>query len=279
MPVPLVQVVRSGVVESVHLGDVAVCDASGRAARVGGRSRPRHVRPVVHEADPGGRLDRGDRRAAVRCRRSRSMCSSPQRRAGARARGAAAAATRRASGSMRCGTRPARPIDDEAAARVARAGADLPGLQRQPCGDARRERPRRAGRSTSYRSRRHPHHRRVLPLVGALAGAEPGGRRRRMRRSRSTGCRCGRSRRCTRGWRPDRHRVRRGARSRDGRDARGAVPRRRPRARRHRRDGGRAGPGDEGGRRGARLRGLARRRHRRRRESARRRATARRVRR
>src|SRR5215213_5160196 len=29
MPAPLVQVVRSGVVESVHLGDAAVCDSSG----------------------------------------------------------------------------------------------------------------------------------------------------------------------------------------------------------------------------------------------------------
>src|SRR4051812_39131066 len=29
MPVPLVQVERSGVVESVHFGDIAVCDASG----------------------------------------------------------------------------------------------------------------------------------------------------------------------------------------------------------------------------------------------------------
>ncbi|HSJ50916.1 MAG TPA: asparaginase [Actinomycetota bacterium] len=40
-PEPLVRVVRSGFVESLHLGDVAVCDADGRVlARVGDPDRP-----------------------------------------------------------------------------------------------------------------------------------------------------------------------------------------------------------------------------------------------
>ena len=36
MPVPLVRVVRSGLEESVHLGDVAVCDADGRVVASAG---------------------------------------------------------------------------------------------------------------------------------------------------------------------------------------------------------------------------------------------------
>ena len=41
MSVPLVQVVRSGLVDSIHLGDVAVCDTSGRLiASAGDPDRP-----------------------------------------------------------------------------------------------------------------------------------------------------------------------------------------------------------------------------------------------
>ena len=48
MPAPLVQVVRSGVEESVHLGDVAVCDASGRLlASAGDPDRVTFVRSCM----------------------------------------------------------------------------------------------------------------------------------------------------------------------------------------------------------------------------------------
>ena len=44
-PAPLVRVVRSGLEESVHLGDVAVCDASGRlVASVGDPDRQAFIR-------------------------------------------------------------------------------------------------------------------------------------------------------------------------------------------------------------------------------------------
>ena len=40
-PAPVVRVVRSGFVESVHLGDIAVCDARGRVvAGLGDPHRP-----------------------------------------------------------------------------------------------------------------------------------------------------------------------------------------------------------------------------------------------
>jgi L-asparaginase II len=64
MSVPLVQVVRSGLVESIHLGDVAVCDADGRLiASVGdpdhvafGRSCMKPVQAAVSLAAIDGRV-------------------------------------------------------------------------------------------------------------------------------------------------------------------------------------------------------------------------------
>ena len=70
--VPLAKVVRSGVVESVHLGDVAVCDANGRLlASVGdpdhvafARSCMKPIQAAVSlvsdRRSVDGRRDRGD---------------------------------------------------------------------------------------------------------------------------------------------------------------------------------------------------------------------------
>src|SRR5881397_3641958 len=58
-PAPLVRVVRSGLEESVHLGDVAVCDAAGRlVASDGDPVQIRAVREVLRRA----RLAVGDLR-------------------------------------------------------------------------------------------------------------------------------------------------------------------------------------------------------------------------
>ena len=73
MPVPLVEVERSGVVESVHLGDIAVCDASGALlASVGdpdrvafARSCMKPLQAAVSLASIQGPVS--DREVAVMC--------------------------------------------------------------------------------------------------------------------------------------------------------------------------------------------------------------------
>ena len=73
MPVPLVEVVRSGVVESVHLGDIAVCDASGALLASAGdpdrvafaRSCMKPLQAAVSLASIEGPVS--DREVAVMC--------------------------------------------------------------------------------------------------------------------------------------------------------------------------------------------------------------------
>ena len=224
--VPIARVVRSGVVESVHLGDVAVCDATGRLLASVGDPDAGRVRALVHEADPGRGLAGRDRRAGAR-RRDRRDVLLAQRRAGARARGASAVAARRA---RRLGAAQPGGAADGSGVRDPRAGrrAGVPGLQREPRGDARGRARAPAGRWTRTGLART----RITvaccpwcersPAPSPSWGSTAAG-------SRCTGCRCRRIATMYARLAVARdHRPRTGDRSRDRRDARRALPRRRP---------------------------------------------------
>jgi L-asparaginase II len=170
MSVPLVQVVRSGLVESVHLGDVAVCDAGGRLlASLGdpdhvafARSCMKPVQAAVSLAAIDVRVP--DAEVAVMCashngepvhiRAVRSLL----RRGGLTADALQTPAARPFDAEAMVRTRHPAPIfhdcsGNHAGMLVASARAGWP--------------------IGTYRSRRHPHHRRVLSLVRQLGGAEP----------------------------------------------------------------------------------------------------------
>jgi L-asparaginase II len=157
-------------VESVHLGDVAVCDADGRLiASLGdpdhvafARSCMKPVQAAVSLAAIDVRLPDGE--VAVMCashngepvhvRAVRSLL----RRGGLTADALQTPAARPFDAEAIVRTRQPAPIfhdcsGNHAGMLVASARAGWP--------------------IDTYRSRRHPHHRRVLPLVRELAGAEP----------------------------------------------------------------------------------------------------------
>jgi len=171
-PVPLVQVVRSGVVESVHLGDVAVCDASGRLLAHAGdpnrvvfaRSCMKPVQAAVSLAAIGTDVRLTDRHVAVMCS---SHNGEPSHIGAVRellARGGVPETALR--------TPAARPMDPDAAAAVRTpkpvfhdCSGNHAGMLVASC---------EAGWPLeTYRARSHPHHRRMLPLVRALTDAEP----------------------------------------------------------------------------------------------------------
>lgn len=153
---PLVQVVRSGVIESVHLGDIAVCDEAGRLiASVGDPDRIVFARSCMKPIQAAVSLASID--LALPAREIAIMCSSHNGepihvravRRLLRRGGVAETALR---------TPAARPVfhdcsGNHAGMLVASAQAGWP--------------------LDTYRSRSHPHHRRVLPLVRALSGARP----------------------------------------------------------------------------------------------------------
>jgi L-asparaginase II len=75
MPVPLVEVVRSGVLESVHLGDIAVCDASGALlASVGDPDRVAFARSCMKPLQ--GAVSLASIQGPVSDREVAVMCSS-----------------------------------------------------------------------------------------------------------------------------------------------------------------------------------------------------------
>ena len=223
--------------KSVHLGHVAVCDARGRLAGVGGRPRRRR-RSSGRARSRCRRPSRSRRSATWRSPTGRSRSCAPRTTASPVAPATACASLLRRGGARRprrCGRRPARPLDPTPRpgcatpaplfhncsgkhagmllACVARGLAAPPPTRRGPpaaAAGARRGRAASAARS---------------PWSGSTGAA-----------CRSTACRCGRSPRCTRGSaEPDAqgdlapHVDRRVAR-----DARRAGPGRRPRPRRHR---------------------------------------------
>jgi L-asparaginase II len=170
MPAPLVQVVRSGVVESVHLGDIAVCDASGRLlASVGDPDRVAFARSCMKPVQGAVSIDAID--VALTDADVAIICSSHN---GEPLHVRAVRRVLRKTGvpleALR--TPPGRPIDEDAAGRVPRPAPIFHDCSGNHAGIL--------GASAcagwpidSYRSKRHPHHRRVLPLVRELSGADP----------------------------------------------------------------------------------------------------------
>lgn len=170
MPVPVVEVVRSGVLESVHLGDIAVCDASGSlVASVGdpdrvafARSCMKPLQGAVSLASIDGPVS--DRDVAV-------MCSSHNGEP-IHVRAVRSLLKRGGLDEDVLQNPPARPIDADAAARVKE-----PARIYQDCSG------NHAGILVAsayagwpldrYRSRTHPHHRELLPLIRRLAAADP----------------------------------------------------------------------------------------------------------
>jgi L-asparaginase II len=170
MPVPLVEVARSGVVESVHLGDVAVCDASGAVIASAGdpdrvafaRSCMKPLQGAVSLASIDGPIS--DREVAV-------VCSSHNGET-VHVRAVRSLLTRGGLDEGVLRNPVGRPIDPDAAARVKE-----PARIYQDCSG------NHAGILVasafagwpldSYRTRSHPHHRQLLPLVRRLAAADP----------------------------------------------------------------------------------------------------------
>jgi len=170
MPAPLVHVVRSGVIESIHLGDVAVCDASGRLlASVGDPDRITFARSCMKPVQ--GAVSIGAIDAPLADADLAIVCSS---HSGEPVHVRAVRRVLRRTGVPEHALRnPAgRPIDDDAAGRVA-----TPAPIYQDCSGNHAGILGACAASgwplDSYRWKGHPHHRRVLPLVRALSGAEP----------------------------------------------------------------------------------------------------------
>ena len=168
--VPLARVVRSGVVESVHLGDVAVCDASGRLlASVGDPDHVVFARSCMKPVQAAVSL--GEIDMAVPDAEMAVMCSSHN---GEPVHVRAVRRLLRRGGLDDTALRNprGRPADPEAAARVREPAPVFQDCSGNHAGMLVAS--ARAGWPIdTYRSRSHPHHRRVLPLVRALAGADP----------------------------------------------------------------------------------------------------------
>ena len=128
---PLVRVVRSGLVESVHLGHVVVCDPEGRVARRPRRPGSPRLLALLDETAAGGRVPAPDRRAAPgRARRDHVRLA--QRRARPRPRRPATAASRRA-----VRTRPGMPAGPADRGRGSPGGRRTPTDHPQLLGQAR----------------------------------------------------------------------------------------------------------------------------------------------
>jgi L-asparaginase II len=170
MPVPLVEVVRSGVLESVHLGDIAVCDASGALlASVGDPDRVAFARSCMKPLQ--GAVSLASIQGPVSDREVAVMCSSHN---GEPVHVRAVRSLLKRGGLDEDVLRnPAgRPMDAGAAVRVkepARIYQDCSGNHAGILVASAS-----AGWPLdSYRARSHPHHRQLLPLIRRLAAADP----------------------------------------------------------------------------------------------------------
>jgi L-asparaginase II len=170
VPEPLVRVVRSGLVESVHLGDVAVADANGRlVASIGDPDTVAFARSCMKPFQAAVSLAAID--VALPDTEVAIMCSShngePQHVRAVRSllrRGRLTADHLRTPSDL--------PSDVASAMRVRHASPIFHGCSGNHAGILVAS--ARAGWSTeTYRSRRHPHHRRMLPFVRSLSGEEP----------------------------------------------------------------------------------------------------------
>jgi L-asparaginase II len=170
MSVPLVRVVRSGLVESVHLGDVAVCDASGRlVASIGDPRTVAFARSCMKPFQAAVSLSAIDVR--VPDTEVAVMCSSHNGEP-VHVRTVRSLLRRGGLTEAALQTPAARPFDVDALIRARRASPILHDCSGNHAGMLVAS--ARAGWSMeTYRSRRHPHHRRLLPLLRELAGADP----------------------------------------------------------------------------------------------------------
>jgi L-asparaginase II len=170
MPVPLVEVERFGVVESVHLGDIAVCDASGALiASVGDPNRVAFARSCMKPLQ--GAVSLASIEGPVSDREVAAMCSSHNGEP-VHVRAVRSLLKRGGLDEEALRNPAGRPIDPDAAARV-----KTPARIYQDCSG------NHAGILVasayagwpldSYRARTHPHHRQLLPLILRLSAAEP----------------------------------------------------------------------------------------------------------
>jgi L-asparaginase II len=169
---PLVQVVRSGLVESVHLGDVAVCDTSGRLLAAAGdpdhvsyvRSCMKPVQAAVSLAAIGADVVLSERQIAVMCASHNGepvhirTVRSVLRRGGVEEAALQTPPARPADPASAAGVRTPRPIFHNCSGKhagmlVASSAAGWP--------------------LEMYRNRSHPLQRRVLRAVRSLSGIEP----------------------------------------------------------------------------------------------------------
>jgi L-asparaginase II len=168
--VPLVRVVRSGLVESVHLGDVAVCDAEGRlVASIGDPNVVAFARSCMKPFQAAVSLAAID--VAVPDTEVAVMCSSHN---GEPVHVRAVRSLLRRGGLTADAllTPPDLPSDTAAAIRARRPSPIFHGCSGNHAGILVAS--ARAGWPTeTYRSRGHSHHRRMLPLVRELSGEEP----------------------------------------------------------------------------------------------------------
>lgn len=170
MPESLVQVVRSGLVESVHLGDVAVCDADGRLiASIGDPDTVAFARSCMKPFQAAVSLAAID--VAVPDTEVAVMCSSHNGEP-VHVRAVRSLLRRGGLSEADLQTPAARPFDVEALIRTRRPSPLLHDCSGNHAGMLVAS--ARAGWPLeTYRSRRHPHHRRLLPMIRELAGAEP----------------------------------------------------------------------------------------------------------
>ena len=170
MPEPLVQVVRSGLVESVHLGDVAVCDAAGRlVASIGDPDTMAFARSCMKPFQAAVSLSAID--VPVPDTEVAVMCSSHNGEP-VHVRAVRSLLRRGGLSADDLKTPPARPFDVEALIRTRKPSPILHDCSGNHAGILVAS--ARAGWSIeTYRSKRHPHHRRLLPLIRELSDAEP----------------------------------------------------------------------------------------------------------
>jgi L-asparaginase II len=170
-PAPLVRVVRSGLEESVHLGDVAVCDATGRLVASAGDPRRRlFVRSSAKPVQAAVSLDAIGMDEALPDRLVAIMCAS---HSGETVQIRAVRDVLRRGGlevsDLR--TPPAWPSDPPSARRLIRPAPLYHNCSGKHAGMLFAS-GRRGWALETYRSRSHPLQRRVLGAVRLLTGED-----------------------------------------------------------------------------------------------------------
>ncbi|HTG48804.1 MAG TPA: asparaginase [Actinomycetota bacterium] len=168
---PLARVVRSGLEESVHLGHVAVCDASGRlVARVGDPDRTFFVRSCTKPVQASVSLTAIGPDERVPVRSVAIMCASHN---GEPVHVRAVREVLRRGGLTEedLRTPPARPSDPASASRVRASRPVFHNCSGKHAGMLLAS-VRRGWPTLTYRARSHPLQRRVLAAVRELSGID-----------------------------------------------------------------------------------------------------------